>query len=489
MEKIAPHHDTPPLDIKNLNLDQIKTRKELRRVGQTAIFESKQVLEDYLTVFGRGGLEGIHGVQVIGQEGWTTFPTRLLRKKIAVHLWGDCWVGVRAAWYPPFSVIDVDSPRGNTLETVDEVKEKLNLDDSQFAVFTSPSYYKENGNHSRSFHIYLKSLYKDKPATLRLQRRILLPLVKELGYELYPQAGRVFRLPFGWNQHYIDPKSGFVEEEWSWQAAFRKFQELAPVALETFPFQRQAEPLYSHDYRPDYSPQKKEAQELLQTGLTRRGARHDAQGLLARYFYFQNYEPEYAKAFIKGWMREKHNGFSEQINIGNWDFVDNDIEKFADDTYCYFESKEIYPDDVHNLQGWVAKADLIWISQVLHGDYINQKRLFKLANYCRPRGGDRHHIHIHRDRWRKIIGTRGEREFKRLVSEKNLMEVNDSYLVGSYSKMYHLKGIPSATSADMIRDENGRGIHDYIQALKKVYGCPKDIICATGIPRRTLYVK
>lgn len=488
MEKIPPHHDTPPLDLKNLNLDKIKTGNELKEAGQAAKVECKQVLEEYVKDFCRGGLEGTHGVQGVGQKGWTTIPSTLLRKKIAAHLWGDYAVGVRAPWYPAYCAIDVDKPRRDIIATVDEVKEKLELEDSQVAVYTSPSYYKESCDHSRSVHIFIKPLYMDNPPTLRLQRRILFPLVKELGYELYLQAGRVFRLPFGRNQNYIDQKNGFVEEEWSWQAAFRKFQELVPAALETFPFQRPIEPSYSCDYHPDNSPQRKEAEELLETGLTEFGTRHMKTGLLARYFYFQNVYPKEAEVRILFFLETKHNGKSKEINSGNWDLVKKEIHDWVERTYSYFGSQKIYPDGTHNLLGWATKRDVEQIIQVFPGDYINQGRFFKLISYYRPRQRQGNgFVPIHRERWRKLIGNRGEREFKALLVDKNLIEINPSFRVGRYSKAYRLNSLSSAKSDDMIKDEDGRAIQNYKKALWHSFGQAKNIIDATGIPKRTLY--
>jgi len=238
----------------------------------------------------------------------------------------------------------------------------------------------------------------------------------------------------------------------------------------------------------DVSPQKNKAEEMLQTGLIEYGTRHEITGMLARYFYFRNWPPDSAKTYIRQWLNEKHNGFSREINRENWTLVNKEIDNWINNTYQYFEQQKIYPTITHNLIGWVTNMDIKLIAEIFPGNYINQKRLFKLISYYRPRQ-QRGYVPIHREKWRKLIGNRGEREFKRLLHEKNLIDVRDSYQVRNYSKAYRLNRLSLASSSEMLKDDNGRTIQDYKAALRKVYIYPRNIISATGISRHTLYKK
>jgi len=209
---------------------------------------------------------------------------------------------------------------------------------------------------------------------------------------------------------------------------------------------------------------------------------------LARCFYFRNVHPEEAEDRILHFLEIKHNGKSKEINRWNWDLVKNEIHNWVESTYSYFGNQEIYPDGTHNLLGWATKKDVEQIIQVFPGDYINQKRYFKLISYHRPRQRQGNgFVPIHRERWRKLIGNRGEREFKALLADKKLIDINPSFRVGLYSKAYRLNGLSSAKSDDMMQDEYGRAIQNYKKALWHFFGQAKSIIDATGIPKRTLY--
>lgn len=472
-----------PLELEKLD-SRIRTRAELRSVGRALKEQAEKDFDLYQRLFCKGSFDGSFGIEYIGGE-WKTIHYTPPKKMLARHVRGDYWIGLKSPWYPIFCTLDIDNP-GDTKTAIEAIKRKLGLHEKQIAAYTSPSFFKDDLSHSGSLHLFIKPTFNANPCTQKLMRKILSPLIQELHYELYPQEKKVCRLPFGRNQHIVDI-NGVVDFDSGWQKSLREVFGLIPVPLEKFPYQKENRRIPINPIL-DVSPQKNKAEEILHTGLIEYGTRHKITGLLARYFYFRNWPPDSVKTYIRQWLNEKHNGFSREINRGNWTLVNKEIDNWINNTYQYFEQQKIYPTITHNLLGWVTNLDIKLIAEIFPGNYINQKRLFKLISYYRPRQ-QRGYVPIHREKWRKLIGNRGEREFKRLLHEKNLIDVRDSYQVRNYSKAYRLNRLSLASSSEMLKDENGRTIQDYKAALRKVFISPRNIISATGISRHTLYKK
>lgn len=472
----------PPLE---LHLDRVSTRSELREAVRASKRSCSAEFADYLEMFWKGGHAGIYGIQRLGQ-GWVSKTRKPPKGEIISHLREDRWIGLHAPYFSIYAVIDIDSPRRNTRDTINNIAQRLELDESQLAAFTSPSFWKSGGSHKGSLHVYLKSTYNDAPASLKIHEWRLGPLIKELGFERFPQRRKVFRLPFGREQHYIDHRSGRIEFDLSWQERLRILKRLVPVDLKKYPYKEVPSARDTFDFI-DTSLQRKQAEELICTGLIRRHTRHDATGLLARWCYFRNISPDRAKALILDFLRRKHNGMSDEIDNNNWELVEQETETWIEKTYAYFEARNVFPDNVHNLTGWATRDDVKLIAQALHGDYINQRRLFKFVSYCRSRGGDREYIPIHRDRFQKIIGRERKSYFRRLMEEKKLIEFKDSYCVGEYSKSYRMLCLSPTSSDDAIKDQDRRAVQNYKRALWHVFKNASDIVDATGAPSRSIY--
>jgi hypothetical protein len=95
-------------------------------------------------------------------------------------------VAVLGKWYPEFSILDIDDrPRG----TVDEIRERLELNDKNSMLFTSES--------ADSYHILLRPEYHEKPPTVRLLNNAFRSFCDLHQVEVYPQPGHAVRLPFG----------------------------------------------------------------------------------------------------------------------------------------------------------------------------------------------------------------------------------------------------------------------------------------------------
>ena len=65
---------------------------------------------------------------------------------------------------------------------------------------------------------------------------------------------------------------------------------------------------------------------MFHEGLQEKGTRNKATLHVAYYLYTQNYSPRVASELMRDWIRARHNGYSEEVNKGNWKLVDREIE-------------------------------------------------------------------------------------------------------------------------------------------------------------------
>ena len=481
--KFPTNYKVEPLPIFNVSmLDSKKSKRGQYKVFRTLTNAAKKDFEHYLKTFARGGLEGRFIMQREGED-WFTLPFTPSRREFVGHLDGDFWIGTPSPWYPVFAIIDIDSP-SDYLKALEKLKDKLGLDEGQYAAFTSPSFFNKHGPVDNSTHAMIRPTYNDSPPTAKLLDKVLSPVLKGLHFELYPNVKKQFRLPLGKFQYLLDG-DGYPQIQMGWQEAFRKILNIDPFSLEQLPYQNENNREIESDFV-DKSPQKREAEELLRNGLVYEGTRHEATGILARYYYFRNIPPKEAKLLIRDFFVIKHNNKSKEINHGNWNLVEREIANWVNSTYEYFSNNEVYPSHVSAGQGWISKKDIEFIISVFPNDYINQKRLFKLISYCRPRQKDGW-TRIHRNKWIELIGSRNVAEFRKALINKNLLNIHKSYQVGAYSQKYSISHLPNSGSEEALKDTNGVEITDYLLALKMLFKSHNSIIEATGISRRSLY--
>ena len=313
-------------------------------------------------------------------------------------------------------------------------------------------------------------------------KRILGPLAIKIGIEAFPDGMRKLRLPFGFKQFLIDPESG-SPLTYTWQENLYWLNRLDPVDLERFPYQGH------HGKDPGaetvLAPLSGSGEVLWEQGLQGNGTRHAATGQLARFLYFRNHDIDTAKAEIKGWIRTKHNGHSQEVAKGNWRLVDNEIDRWVESTYAYFEGRGIYPTSIHNLLGWMTRSDVDLILEKFPGDWINQKRFCRLLQHYRARtGGERRWIPMHRKIWGSLIGSRYV-EFQKALEGKGL-EINNSYKTGAFSKRIFMR-LPLATPAQMICDREGRAENNWRNILLFVFGNVTEAAQASRINGRRFY--
>ena len=437
----------------------------------------------YLDYFVRD-FEGPYAIQWPGKA-WSTRHKKVSDPLIQTHLSGHKYsLATKSPWSPRFTAVDIDEPL-DLEATIEAVITTLGLEKGQYQVMTSPSY-----ERSRNVHLYIPTMYQGRPATLKLHRMILEPLIEDrLGHELYPKGRKKFRQPLGRGQYLLDEDT-LMPLPMPWSEALFYLEKLEPFDLAMLPPQRKL-PFEAKRW-PEYDrwPHRQEAAEWLAQGLQAPHTRYWAQFLLAQYLYRLNRPIGEATEAIKRWLRAKHNGFSEKVNQGHWKRIHGEIDRQVQAVYDYYGSVHFYPDRPHNLEGYVTPADLRFIPEVFPSDPVNQKRLFALVQYCRPRA---HHTDIFMgwQRWAEIADWRSYKQFQGLLEGKGLLKMMHTYrhIEGhpelSYPKRFRID-LPKATREDMIA-EDGRAIQGYYAALQKVYGSLRDIRQVTRLSKQTLW--
>lgn len=416
---------------------------------------------------------GPYAIQWPGKR-WSTRSRPVSDPLIWAHLEGTYWLGTKAPWYPRFAYVDLDDPDEATL---DRVTATLGLSEGQYHVCTSPSY-PETGN----VHLIFAPRYRGKPATKKLIRTILGSRVRRSGGELYPQTRRKFRLPFGRDQYILDVLDGKLcaPLPYGWREALQWVFKLEPLALERFPHQmdlRLAAPT-AHWTR------RKEAEELLEHGLPGPGTRHDACLTLAIYFFRLNWDISDTRAKLKWWMKTRHHRFSKEVNRGRWWVVHREIDEIASWVYETYGRRKVYPDTTHNIEGWITPKDMQFIGEVFPGSVVNQRRLFKLISYYRPRSVYPW-VFIPRWRWFEIANDRHYLAFRAELENRGLLDGDHRYKIGEFSKRFRLH-LPAATSVDRI-SEDSRAIQAFGTAALRVFGSVRGVLEALRLPRRTAY--
>ncbi len=105
-------------------------------------------------------------------------------------------------------------------------------------------------------------------------------------------------------------------------------------------------------------------------GLVEPGTRYEAQARVIYYFYRRNTPPETNIDLTYQWIKKKHNGFSEAINLRKYQLIKNEIRKQVNWFYRNFEMIEYLPDSTHNsYNGYITKPDIEDIVRISGGIY------------------------------------------------------------------------------------------------------------------------
>ncbi|MGH6820563.1 MAG: hypothetical protein ACREDU_06845, partial [Methylocella sp.] len=392
------------------------------------------------------------------------------------------------SWYPWQWTLDLDRPKPFFHEVV---ADELSLSRSEYLLTTSPSF---RGDGSQ--YMYLRLTYRDHLPTYRLGAAALDGAIKRL-CERYPQLKRVIRLPLGRDEHIITEDHRILEGL-PWWEGMKFFDELDPVSVERLPrAPRQAElPLIEpSEMTKDLDGQlrrryrKGDLEDLERHGLESPRTRNQGQFQMVLLWWLRNALPEDAYRETLKWVWTRHNGQSRTVNAGDRREIEREL---LAQTAAVFERMvrwNRYPDQPHNWETGVTKADLAWIVQLFPGDIVNQKRLFRLVCYYRPKG---HHqwVYIPWWVWQEIASGWEYQEFRAALESRNMLDSIHSYrhIEGhpemSYSKKFKLY-LP-ATNEDPIQAD-GRNTDDYYDALRIVFPTVREIVEFTGVSNQRFY--
>jgi len=347
---------------------------------------------------------------------WKTRNKALADPAIIAHLEGKYSVAGLGPWYPPFIILDIDD---RDPKEADEIRSKLELTDSNSMILESESI--------NSYHVLLKGEYNRKPPTLKLLKDVTYNFARSNGIEIYPQANRPIRLPFGKRQNPIDPIYAGLD----WQQSLYWFNKFDPIDLSTIP---------SHQRFFDFEPNPENiqlplerAEILFSEGLQRPSSRNESQYRILYLLWRQNIPQENAVDIVWKWINKKHNGYSKDI-LYHPGRVQKEIERQAEYQWRTCELNQFYPDSTHNLHnGFIAKADIPDIVEATGGSLPRMKFLFNLVKYSYPRRY-RKLISIHRDRLVKWSSHRTYLKYLNEFEQKGIAKRGRAWSTGIKEK-------------------------------------------------------
>ncbi len=405
---------------------------------------------------------------------WRTKHRRLSDPPIRAHLEQRYWLGTKAAWYPVFYNLDVDHPTSDTTRRIFDRLDRHGIGESQRALMTSPSY-RQHGN----FRIYLRLEYHEKTPTHRLGYKALSRAFGDL-CEIYPQKRRKDRLPCGHKQDLINEETGQVLDRLTWEQEFHFLLKLDPTAIENLPHQPTLfePPLEASDAAHTWKP-RGDAANLIQHGLQQHGTRSEAQYEILNFIWRSNWQPDDAAAFVKHWIRTRHNGYSKTAAQGNW----REINAHIDRQVAWLWERPLLPDTPHGLGAALTRDDLVFAAKTFYGDPVRQKQLAALCAYYRPRS--RHDwVFVPAHVWREqIASNRTYLNFINEIEQKGLLKANKQYRVGEHSRSYQL-ALPATSEPPLQHDD--RHIDNFYEALDAACTSRREIAELTGIHERTM---
>jgi hypothetical protein len=383
---------------------------------------------------------------------WTTKNKPLSDRPVQAHLAGQYAVAVLGKWYPEFGILDVDDRQR---KTVDEIREDLELDDKNSMLFSSES--------PDSYHILFKPEYREKPPTVRLPNSAFRNFCNLHGIEIYPQATRPIRLPFGPLQEPLDFEYSFYGD---WESKLYWFQK-----LDSFDIREVRGQQFILDFELPEKPSIPKLSEdnpeiLFQYGLQVPGSRHFSQFKILYWFWRSNVPWQNAVEMTSSWIKNRHNGFSKDI-IRQPKAVRDEIRRQATCIYEKYEMSRVYPDSTHNLiNGFISKPDIEHIIRITGGSLPRMRFLFHLVKFYYPRRF-RTFVPVHTN---KLIEWGSRRTYDKYLREfetQGLIKRGSAYQAGHFSKDIKLEWPFKNSSEALLYD--GRSIETFEQAAKLIF--------------------
>jgi len=424
-----------------------------------------------------------YGLKHVGQDKWKTRFKMLGNRAIREHLDGNYWVGSIARWYPEFALLDFDDC---TEDKIDRVRTELGLDDSKAMLMTSES--------DNSYHLLFRPVYDNQPPTARLLMDVFREYCLSRQIEIYPQANRFVRLPFGHAQ--VHCLNEGMEHLNRWEDLVYYFRKLDEFELKNIDYMN-----WEHRFIDDDDDEHiyidssilfssgtgtASALELIEHGLQAPGTRNYAQGLIITYLFRKGVPPKTAVRYVWDWIKSKHNGMSKDFPANPKD-VAGEIKRQVKSVYRTGHRQRYYPDltDIsHN--GWITKENLTHILVLTSGNMPRTKFTYKLVSYCNPRSV-RDSISLHSN---KLVLWSGARTYKKYLAElekAGMVKRGNIYVPGLISKPVRLLNWKHQAIGDAIlKDERTPDIEvAYSQAFEREE--LKKILRDQGVSRQNIY--
>jgi len=352
---------------------------------------------------------------------WCTKQKPLKNIPIKAHLTGIYYVSVLPKWYPLHCAFDFDNVKKIDIE---KIRDKFEFDWTNSMLCSSESL---NG-----FHLMFKPIYNGKPLTIKLLQDIFL-FAKINNFEVFPQINKTFRLPFSPDQICLDFEYKNLKD---WKEQLYWFNNLNLYDLKNLKNIPRQQTIF--DLEKPIQKQKigtyQIGKELFKNGLITSNSRHNSQFYVLSYLYRSNILPKIAIEMCYAWLRNKHNGFSKEVNKGNWRTINGEIKRQTKNIYKYYEDNCFYPDQIHNnFNGYITKTDIKSIVMISKGNWSEIKFYTNFFNYCNPRR-ERIFIDIHTDKL--IKWSSRETYLKRLdkLKQYGIIRRWNSYANGKFSK-------------------------------------------------------
>ncbi len=432
----------------------------------------------YKKTFCKGsfGIQGGYNKKIKDQD-WVNLHDTLKDLTIHQHLAGVASIAVLPPNYPEYVILDVDAPlikdpSSDLFSVLVRLESVFRLKQNDYVIFASPSF-----ENDRSFHLFFKVSLGGKPPTKGQIEKRLLPLAKKAGIEMFPNGNFKLRAPLGWKQVRLK-KDSFEPLEEPWEKSLEVLIDLEAVDLDHYPIIETRKNLRL-EKRSGGSVKK-----LLDRGLDGGGQRYQATRTLAMHYFFLGLDKNNAEEMIMEFMSTRHNGFSNEINIGNWGQVKRDINNWVGLVYKKFVRRHHVQKHNFTTKGWITREDIELICRHFRSDLVSQKRIFKLVVLIRTLsdGESDQKVIIKAQVLLKLLGH-DYKYFLEALETRRLLEINRHYVRGESSRMYQLL-IPPAKRSEGISVSNSNDAAEYRRILLTVYGSKINAVLASGINSR-----
>lgn len=435
--------------------------------GAGGSLHQSNLFQDYTAAF----VQRIPRYCVKTKNGWRSRSKSLSDKAVQAHLSQKYAVGGLGPWYPGFAILDFDNvPK----RLVDDVRTELGLDDSNSMLCSSES--------PNSYHLLIRPNYNGKPPTMKLLHLVLDPFGKFHNIEIFPQANRTIRLPFGKGQDCLDYKYQYLN---TWEDQLYWFNKLDEKELEAVKL---------HQLSLDLKPRQqakiegisayKDGEGYLNHGLQAPSTRNQAQFCILYYLWRNNVDLQVAVKMVWQWIRTMHNGFSKDF-LRYPQRVKEEIQRQGAHIWDKYDRSSVYPDSTHNtFHGYISKPDLFEIVDATGGSLPRSRFLFNLVKYTYPR---RHKtfVPVHTAKLRSWGSWRTSQKYLDELDQKGIARRGKSYQVGKFSKPIKLNWKFKDSGKAILFE--GRSVDTFDKTVRLVYK-PAEFsqkLQAVGVKRTT----